>query len=100
MAKQQLDRAQIGVGLEQMSREAMPHGVRVQRIVHTAALHRPATGMPDDFFGDRSFGGVMCAAGEKPDRGFTPKSAIVLSELLQQARTEDDVPVLAAFAFL
>jgi hypothetical protein len=43
---------------------------------------------------------VTGAAGEEPDRRFAPQAAIVLSELLEQARAEYDVPILAAFAFL
>jgi hypothetical protein len=50
----------------------------MQRLVHAAALGRPAAGVPDDLLGDRSLGGVMRAAGEKPDRRFTAQAAIML----------------------
>ncbi len=98
VAEQQLDGAQVGAGLEQMGGEAMAQRVRMQRLVHAAALRRPPAGVPDDLFGDRSVGGVMRAAGKQPQRRFATQTAVVLPQLIEQAGTEHDIPVPAAFA--
>src|SRR5262245_23896097 len=100
MAEQQLDGAQVSSSLEQMSREAMAQGVRMERLVDAATLRGAAASLQDDLFSDRSVGSVMGTARKKPIGRFRPKPAIVLSELLEQARTEHHVSVLAAFALL
>ena len=63
-------------------------------------LGRSPTSMPDDLFADGSVCGTARAARQQPDCRFPPKSTIMLSQLLEQARTEHQIPVLATFAFL
>ena len=70
VAEQQLDGAQVGSGFEEMSGEAVPQSVRMQRLIDSGAFSGFPTGVPDDLVADRSVGRVMRATREQPNGRF------------------------------
>ena len=100
VAEEQLDRAQVGAGLQQMGGEAMAQRMRMQRLVDAGALGGFTTGVPDDLVADGVIGGVPAAAGEQPNGRFAGQPAIMGAQFVEQMGAEHDVAVLAAFAVL
>src|SRR5947207_4564485 len=78
----------------------VPQGVRMNFLADAGALGRFFAGSPDDLWGNRMIGGVPAVAGEQPDGGFTPETAPVLTQGLEQVRTQHDIAVLPALAAL
>ena len=72
----------------------------MQRFVHSAALCRPAAGVPDYLFADGRIGCVVGPAGKEPHRRLSSEAAIVLPQFCEQDWAEIDVAVSAAFPFL
>ena len=52
VAQQELDRAQVGAGLDQMGRVRMAQGVGGDALPQRSAQRRGLTGLPDDLGGD------------------------------------------------
>ena len=64
VAKQYLNGAQVCSGLEQMSGEAVPQGMRMQWFPDIGALGGLAAGVPDDLVVDWKVGRVPLAPGK------------------------------------
>ena len=74
MPEQDLDRAQIRTGFEQMRREAVPERMRMDVLVLQAGAYRglPAR-RPEHLGRDRPAGRMLPVAGKQPHRGLAPK---------------------------
>src|ERR1039458_9354322 len=67
MAKQDLDRAQVGAGFKKVSRETMAQGVGMNApVVETSAFSSDLAGAPQDLGSHRLTGGVPAVAGKQP----------------------------------
>ena len=100
MAEQYLNGAQVCAGLKQMSGEAVPQGMRMQRFLNIGALGGLAAGVPDDFFVNGIVGRMPLAAGggEQASLWFTTETTIVLPQCGQQVRAEHDIAIFASLA--
>jgi hypothetical protein len=95
MAEQQLDRAKIGAGLQQVDSERVAKGVRRDRLADAALLPHFPTGAIDGGWRDRLAGPVT---GEQPFAR-TGKLPIVPEDGKQFGR-QHDIAVFAAFALI
>ena len=95
MAKQQLDGAQIGAGLEQMDGKGVAQGVRRDRLGDVGLEPHGSAGVLHGGGGDRLTGQI---AGEQPL--LRPNGAVVVSEDVQQLGREHHVAVLPPLALL
>src|ERR1700687_194862 len=99
MPKQDLDRAQISSGFEQVSREAMAQGVRMDVLMLEAGAERGLLARsPQHLGGDRTARRMPPVAGKQPLGGLVPKPAPVAAQRFEQRRTQHHVPVLAPLA--
>ena len=62
MAEQELNGADVGARFQQVGREAVSQGVRVNLLFDAGALSSLAAGIPDDFRSDRIISSVPPAA--------------------------------------
>src|SRR5579864_4879364 len=100
MTEQNLNGAQIRSGFEQVRRETVPQGVRMNLQTEPRPFGCFPASLPDHFRVDGRFPRVPPVAGEQPDLRSAPKSAPERSEFLQQLRTKHDISIFAALAAL
>ena len=100
MTEQQLDRAQIGSGFEQMSGKAVPQSVRMDLISQSGSCSSPPASLPDDFAGNGPFPGVPTVARKQPEFRSLPESSNVAPQFIQEFRAEHDIAVFAALSAL
>ena len=97
MAEQDLDRAQVCSGLEQVCRPAVAQGVRRYVLLDARIARGFFTGVPDSLVRHGSVrAAVAFTAGEEVDARLLP--APILAQRLQQCRAEWDVATAATLA--
>ena len=64
--QQDLDRAQVGAGFEQVRGKTMPQNVRVYFLLKTRAFGGLLACLPRDFCGDGPRGGMPASSWEEP----------------------------------
>ncbi len=95
MTEQHLNDADVGPGLEQMRRKAVPQGMDCHRLAQVGLTCRLAAGFLQCGYADR-FRRIL-AREQPPTR---PNQAPVGAQDLQQLRRQHDVAILAALALL
>src|SRR5580698_464078 len=97
MTHQQLNRAQISAGFEQVRRIAVPQRVRVDLLLESGARSRRAACMPDGLVGDRLVQAALArgAGKEIATRLLPPPPA---TQLFEQLRRERHIAVPRALA--
>src|SRR6202007_2230611 len=80
MPEQDLNGAQIGAGVEQMSGEAMTQGMRMDGFLKAGTPSRLLAGVPRCFGVDRVTGRMPAVAGKEPVAGFSWQSAPMLAQ--------------------
>ena len=94
MAEQQLDRAQVGAGFEQMHGEPVAQRVGREALANAGALQGVVAGLADGGAGDVAAGNL---AGEQP-AALRARAPPVVAEGLQKPGREHDVAVLGSLA--
>src|SRR5271154_6580531 len=83
--EQDLDGAQVGTSFEQVRREAVPQGVRMDMLVLQAGTNCGLTaGRPQHLGGDGPAGRMPPVAGKQPLARLVPKAAPVSSQSFEQ----------------
>ena len=98
MPQQQLNRAQVGTGFEQVGGETMAQRVRMNLLRgQTGSLCGVTTGVPDSFGRDGTIRGVAASTRKQPLGGLVFESAPVVAQSVQELGAEHhrDLPPLA-----
>jgi hypothetical protein len=97
MTEQDLDRAQVCSGLQQVGRPTMAQGVRRYMLLDTRIARGFFTGVPDGLIRDGAVGTpITWVAGKKVGARLLP--APVLAQRLQQSRAEWEITTAATLA--
>src|ERR1700688_2278786 len=92
MAHQQLNRAQVGAGFEQVRRIAVPQRVRVDLLLESGARGGDVAGMPDGLVGDGLvYASLARGAGKEIATRLLPPPPA--AQLFEQLRRERHIPV-------